>query len=647
MELKQKELDSYLNEMRKIFKSKESGINENNLSSINDTNRIKARNLLREQLYTSKNKNTFVFTDKPAKLDERKEIELLQNSMIKEYRLKEEDAAIKIQIQWKVDRFRRILNQRIKAKSSADILSSDSLYMRNLLRGKIKNPIDWKGDPKNRVKLVIEANKKSLVGASNYDTKLINTSQMIFSNTGKAATLQVYWVKTMKKESDSEEGKEKEITLIEVNIKFDINNSIQILILNPSEIMEKFNLETFTNKIQDLLIDKLEYNHKIRKVIFDKNQKKMKLSLNKKEKEEAAAVMIQIHLKGMLIKKQYKILLQSANKTNRFIYKMIQRYQKLYLEIIFHYMKSEHKIKITARQFDDHHNKHVILVDLINIMSENQYKSMRIFISSRPIGESILKDAFNPVIRIMKKYISIHKEHDEITFSILFNDEPCKQEIIADDTIMNFDNSLELDDSLNVVDSIKVDGSLIEDGKGVTKIQQKEGKSDISNKVAGSVKIDMAESNKSMKSSSKDKFDYVDIMAAIVILQKKFRARKVRELFGLKKFYKKQINIRAIAFGKLYDKTIKRFGDIFYTVCIYKMIIGHDELLNFTASRFREKIDHENIIKGTYVIDNTRLLNTGGMTLTDFLVSKMRIKEKIINFDLNIEENFSNNNNFY
>ena len=615
LQLRQKEFDSYLDDMRKLIKIKESEIIENKgKSTINKNNRIEAaRNQLREIKNTS-----MVVGRLTTKVNGNKEIELLEKSLARENYLKakRELSAIKIQVQWKVERFRRILTRRIKAKSSHMIISSESLYMRNLLLGKIKNTGDSKGDSTRKVTLINQVDKKSVLGHSNYDSKLINISQMIFSNTGKAATVQVYWVKTTinneeEEDADKEKENKEEITSIEVNIVFDISHMVQIITLNPYEVMGEYGLEVFINKIQDLLIEKLEYNHNIRKVVFNRNHTKMRQDAIRKDREEAAAVLIQTHARGMLMKKQYKILLESANKPNRFIYKMIQRYQSLYLEIIFHYLKLQNKMRITGRQFDDHHNKHTIFVDLVSIMSENQYKSMRMFIASRPIGEFILREAFNPIIRIMKRYISIHKEHDEITFAVLFNDEPCKKEIIEDSTIMNFDDSPPKLDP-------KVDHKI---------------------EIVGSRDV---QENPTSPVKSKNKLNYINILSKIVMIQKRFRAKKMRDLFGLKKLNKKKINSKTLTYGKLYDKTIKRFGDIFYTICIYKMSFGQDELLNFTAAPFREKIDANNIIKGTYIIDNTHLLNTEGMTLTDFLVNKMRIKEKIINFDLNIDEHFSN-----
>ena len=479
-----------------------------------------------------------------------------------------------------------------------------------------------------------------------------------FSNTHIDCKIIIYYNKV-----------EKDDKKIELEILFPILGKIQYIVIHCFNIATPFKKTIFMKKMDELLLDRLDFNKATKEVVYVPEREKPKTKLTKLH--EKSKFMASLRAKMLRVRQRRK-----KDSSNIVLKTETTRLTTIFVTIIYTWVPYYKQLWIEASRVDKpgHVKKFIVKFSRIG----QQYKLYNLIRDTLP--PSVFIQRMAPYVEYIAKSIKVEETNyfdidDKDTFKLLIDQSDYDLEVAGNSITSaylnglpkNFEKDLtnaginkllakkqtqfvdcsrvesqtERQESKMIDTKLELNESAIphaHDDRIITEktAGEEEEEGDHSPNYKGYIDSEIIEAriNHLRKLSKKE------LAQAALIIQKHFRAYQDRQkmrLMKMAKAHKKRVSL----YGKLVKRGIRKIENTYYIIHVYRRDIPEQEARSyfFTALPMRDQYTDKKIreAKGSFRADKTMLLNSEGLTLEDFLLNKLDIVGNNIEFNFYLE----------
>jgi len=485
-------------------------------------------------------------------------------------------------------------------------------------------------------------------------------SKVQFSNTPLEAKIYVFYNKTNANEKK-----------IEVEVIIPITGLYQHIVIPCAQISPHFKKSVFMKKMDEMLIDCLEYDPIYKLVRYNKDGKKNHITGNSKPPQH-----IYSYIKARLIRMRF-LRRRMKTKDLDLLKTEVIKLEKMVLNMNYYWHRVNHELRIVITKAEDFASNREIIIkfdqlsksSLLKPIVTRQYENKEEFIQefspclayiAKQIKLTLNKDNASEykiyadqqsflVDSVDKKVIVLHyKDISEVENELASSTPKALTTLLSKKKVHKYVEIAKLPSlAQSLATHLKIKDTLF--FKDLEKEREIE-------RVANSVEESKSESARNGDQKKNDEKKPVEeelkpltkeeLAKAATVITKYYKGHLARLQLAIYKSMRTKRAKTNSAYGKLVKRTIIKAEQGYYKVTVYKKEINEtDTTYFFWATPMREvfnKTGRE--AKGLYRINKSLLFNSRGKTVEDFLVEKMEIIGANIEFNFNLEspENFGN-----
>ena len=556
----------------------------------------------------------------------------------------ENAAALKLQRFYRRILMNRYLNKHAGKDNKITAKDSASMILANSVRGKTYSKFT-----KAYERMMIS--EEELRRESTNDLLFIKTIPRIqFPNTPLEAKAHVFHNKRDPKEKS-----------IDVEIIMPIIGMHDYIRIPEAEIGQNIKSATFLKKIDEQLINKLEYNPLLKKVFFCRE------GVNKEDESGQVKDFrskVNPYLQAKLTRLKY--LRRKARTKDMLLLKIQTRdIERMYVNMSYYWFSLKRQLRVMVEHIDalTHYKEIIIKFDNLHNTSD-----LRGLINEINVDPKEFTKKFKPYLEYIASHIILQPDSKARSNAKEFK-------ILIDSNIftLDFANSKFVLASLKDISQEVLNNIIVKPGQLDIKsllranrlIDVKQFEHAFNNKVnlmgtfdpekaleihrnsigaeIATETVNRADSKKLAEHEPRKPLTREELTKAATIIQKMYKKHQQEERFNIwklsRQFGKKMLE----GYGPKIKRVAKKIENMYWMVTVYKKILDEQNVTNyyFTASSVREA-GKKLFAKGIYRADNMLLINSQGKGLVEFLLDRIEINGQTIEFNFN----FDNQSNF-
>mgnify|MGYP000868791185 CR=1 FL=1 len=469
----------------------------------------------------------------------------------------------------------------------------------------------------------------------------------------------------------------KEVLLCDVT--FEITGQLQSLKVPVSEFGSDFDSKKFVKNIKALLFDRLAYDKTTQKIVFakvktGKDEKPKPVPQDQIATFEKASITIQKYIRARNARKQFEILRAVSARNRKHLGREFHKIEDQYVMINYVLIQSECLITVEAYLVEKHAVQSKVYIPIKDVVED-----MKVVYKSLIHGNmQETKCLFDPAINKLKTMLQIEASSSDINIKLAAQDQNIHVTSNLEEA-MKLAEAQKNEFSLLLMENSKVvnmKGSKLgswkesdsPDGKKRWRHKgskfSKDGESTGDHKKEGKGHRGRRWAKKESKQSDEQPMFQIEaedvgdqsappikprpdvkepevkqvsgrreLDRAALLIQSRFKAHMVRELFKLRDLKKGTTGKRKLK-KQIVLKRIRKIDNVYWEITAMRSV-DEPEFIYFIAREIDAR-GKARVCEGSYHYEKATLLNTKGRKIEDFLIDCIKINNQEILFDAEV-----------